>query len=126
LAQGKDLRVCCRIGLTDALVEPSADNLSLNDNHGSDRHLIQLKRSPGLHQSFPHEGYVDQFCFLKPMIAVHFQIYCSRFSSVIAARENPGRRSRPEFKDFWIPAFAGMTDSSLVTRHSSLVSSRFS
>jgi hypothetical protein len=99
LAQGKDLRVCRRIGLTNAFVAPSADNLPFNDNHGPYRDFIQLKCSSGLHQSFPHEGYVDQFGFLKPMmIAVHFQIYCSRFSSVIAARGNPGRRSRPNSK----------------------------
>jgi hypothetical protein len=68
LAQGEDLRVCGRIRSTDAIVAPSADNLSLNDNHGPYRDLIQLKRSSGLRQGLLHEGRVFQPRLCRTML----------------------------------------------------------
>ena len=107
-----------RIGLANAFIEPSANDFPFNHNHGPDRNLIQLEGPSGLRKGFRHKGRVNQLCFLKPMIALHFQICCSRLCNVIAARKNRGRRSRPKFRDFWILAFAGMTE----TRRLSLVS----
>jgi hypothetical protein len=68
LAQGKDLRVCSWIALTNAFVAASTDNLPFNDNHGPYRDLIQLECPSGLRQGFRHEGRVLQPRLCRPML----------------------------------------------------------